>query len=148
MIYKNFEFDLIHQNSYTSLYYNQALKLAVCVADEEYIPIDYFKSMFLSISDLIEQFPIKHLVFDKSKLKAFHQPSMEWYFAVWKPVIKTKGLTSHYKILPELDWFIQSVEAGKHEIFDKYGKNIINGITIKYVGSVDEAIEQIEAAKN
>ncbi len=141
---KGFEFELINQNAYISLYFNKELKLAICEADAEYIPIDYFKSMFLSISDLIEQFPIRHLVFDKRKLRTFHQPSMEWYFAIWKPEIKTKGLDNHFKILPEMNWFVKSVEAGRHEIFHKYGADIIEGITITYVDSVETAIEKIQ----
>jgi hypothetical protein len=145
IIHKEIEFNLIHRNLYTSLYFNKELQLAICTADEEYIPIDYFKAMFLAISDLIVQFPIQHLVFDKSKLRTFHQPSMEWYFAIWKPEIKAKGLVNHYKILPPLDWFIKSVAAGKHEIFHKYGSNIISGITITYVDSIEAAIEKIKA---
>jgi hypothetical protein len=141
---KGFEFKLMNQNTYASLYFNEELQLAICEANEEYIPIDYFKSMFLSISDLIEKFPVCHLIFDKRRLRTFHQPSMEWYFAIWKPEIKTKGLTNHYKILPNIDWFTKSVEAGKHEIFHKYGEDIIEGINISYVDSIEAVIEKLE----
>ena len=99
--------------------------------------------MFLQISVLIEKFEIKHLVFDKQKLRTFHQPSMEWYFAVWKPNIKRKGLINHYKILPKLIWFEKAVEAGKFEIFQKFSKDILNGITITYINFVEEAIEDV-----
>jgi tetrahydromethanopterin S-methyltransferase subunit G len=66
---------------------------------------------------------------------------MEWYFAVWKPTVKNKGLINHYKILPKLDWFEKAVEAGKYEIFQKFSKEILNGITITYVNSIEEAID-------
>jgi hypothetical protein len=139
-----FEFKLISQNDYASLYYNEELQLAICEANEEYIPIDYFKSIFLAISDLIQEFPICHLIFDKRKLRTFHQPSMEWYFAIWKPEIKIKGLINHYKILPAIDWFAKSVEAGRHEIFHKYGKDIIEGISITYVDSIETVVESLK----
>jgi len=138
---KGHEFTLENKGSFSSLYINQKLKMAICFAEEEYIPIDSFKEMFLHISVLIEKIEIKHLIFDKQKLRTFHQPSMEWYFAVWKPSMKSKGLTSHYKILPKLIWFEKAVEAGKYEIFQKFSKEILNGITIMYVNSIDEAIE-------
>lgn len=140
----DFEFYLLHQNTYASLYYNEALKLAICKADQEYIPIAHFKSVFLFISDTIKKQPIKHLVFDKRNLRTFHQPSMEWYFAVWKPEIKKEGLTQHYKILPAESWFAKSVQAGKHEIFQKYGKDIIEGITITYVNTLEEVLKIIQ----
>lgn len=141
LTFNNYVFTLENKGPFSSLYFNDELKMAICLADEEYIPIDSFKEMFLHISDMIEKVEIKHLVFDKQKLRTFHQPSMEWYFAVWKPEIKNKGLINHYKILPKLDWFEKAVEAGKYEIFQKFSREILNGITITYVTSVEEAIE-------
>ena len=141
--FNNYDFILENKGPFSSLYFNKNLKMAICFADEEYIPIDNFKEMFLHISVLIDKFEIKHLVFDKQKLRTFHQPSMEWYFVVWKPSIKNKGLVNHYKILPQFDWFEKAVEAGKYEIFQKFSKEILNGINITYVNSVDEAIRNI-----
>ena len=140
----DFEFDILHQNPYASLYYNEKLKLAICKADQEYIPIAHFKSIFLYISETIKKQPIKYLAFDKSNLRTFHQPSMEWYFAVWKPEIKMEGLVNHYKILPSEPWFAKSVQAGKHEIFQKYGEDIIEGITITYVNSLEQVLKIIQ----
>jgi len=137
------EFELIYKCDYSSLFYNEKLLVAVCIAKQDYIPINNFKSMFLAFSDLIEKYPIIHLVFDKRSLRTFHQPSMEWYFAIWKPMVKEKGLVNHYKLLPELDWFEKAVEAGKHEIFKKYSKDILNGITITYVKTMEKAIEHL-----
>lgn len=139
--FKGHEFTLENKGLFSSLYFNKQLKMAICSADEEYIPIDNFKEIFLHISEMIEHVEIKHFVFDKQKLRTFHQPSMEWYFAVWKPTIKHKGLDNHYKILPKLDWFEKAVEAGKYEIFQKFSKDILNGITITYVNSIEEAID-------
>ncbi|MBC7696305.1 MAG: hypothetical protein H7141_12755, partial [Burkholderiales bacterium] len=113
----------------------------------EYIPIDNFRAIFLAISEYIEEHSIKHLLFDKRNLRTFHQPSMEWYFAIWKPIIKVKGLVNHYKILPPLDWFVQAVNAGKHEIFKKYNNNILDGIRVNYVESVEKSIEDILASR-
>ena len=141
--YKGFEFNLVHRCDFSNVYSNKQLKLALCIAERDYIPIDNFKAIFLSISKLIDDFPIQHLVFDKRKLRTFHQPSMEWYFAIWKPTVKNKGLTDHYKILPELDWFVKSVEAGRYEILKKYSDSILNGITISYVNSIENAIDMI-----
>jgi hypothetical protein len=147
MFLDDFEFDLKCKTDYSSLYINEQLKMAICVADEEYIPIDNFKDTFLRISELIKEIEIKNLVFDKRKLRTFHQPSMEWYFAVWKPEMKKQGLTSHFKILPKLDWFEKAVEAGKYEIFQKFSKEILNGISIKYVTSVEEALHNINTTQ-
>lgn len=134
---------MICKGQFSSLYFNEDLKMAICFADEEYIPIDSFKEMFLHVSTLIETKDIQHFLFDKQKLRTFHQPSMEWYFAVWKPLMKNKGLVNHYKILPKLDWFEKAVEAGKYEIFQKFSKEILNGITVTYVNSIEEAIDKI-----
>ena len=141
--YKDFEFSLIYRCSYSSLYYNANLELVLCIADVEYIPIENFKSIFLAISELIEKYAVKHLLFDKRNLRTFHQPSMEWYFAIWKPLMKDKGLVNHYKILPDLEWFVQAVNAGKHEILKKYTANILNGIRITYVDTIEKAVDDV-----
>lgn len=143
--FNNFDFSLKCKSQFSSLYVSEHLKMAICIADAEYIPIEKFKETFLRISELIHQMEIKHLIFDKRKLRTFHQPSMEWYFAVWKPEIKKKGLVNHYKILPDLEWFEKAVEAGKHEIFKKFSKEILNGISIVYVKSIEEVVEKVQA---
>ncbi len=143
--FNGFEFKVIYKCPFSSVYYNETLKMALCIAEVEYIPIDNFKAIFYSISDFIEKSTIQHLVFDKRNLRTFHQPSMEWYFAIWKPIVKLKGLVNHYKILPEPEWFVQAVMAGKHEIFKKYDKDLLNGINVYYVDSIESAIENLNA---
>ncbi|MBA2611808.1 MAG: hypothetical protein H0U95_07560 [Bacteroidetes bacterium] len=141
--YNGYDFSLVHNCEFSNVYYNKHLKLALCIAERDYIPIDSFKTIFLSISTLIDDSPLQHLVFDKRKLRTFHQPSMEWYFAIWKPIVKNKGLINHYKILPEIDWFVKSVEAGRHEILKKYSNDILHGISINYVKSIENVIDMI-----
>lgn len=138
------DFTIIFRNKFATLSYNPALTLLNCYAESEYIPIDEFKKIFLFVSDFIETSNVLHFVFDKSNLRTFHQPSMEWYFAIWKPSLKQKGLLNHYKILPKLEWFEKAVEAGKHEIYQKYGTDILHGINISYKNTVIDVIKEIE----
>jgi len=142
--YNGFEFQPVYEGSYASAYYNGDLGMILCVATEEYIPIEDFKAIFMRMSEILEEFPAKHLVFDKRKLTTFHQPSMEWYFAVWKPQVKPKGLSSHYKLLPDADWFAKAVEAGKNEIYEKYGTALLEGITVNYRDTLEDVIEELQ----
>ncbi len=139
-----YEFRVIFNDEYSTITYNEQLSIAVCKADVEYIPINEFKRIFLFVSEFIETSNIHHFVFDKKALRTFHQPSMEWYFAIWKPSLRAKGLVNHYKILPDVAWFAKAVEAGRYEIFQKYGQDILEGITITYVKSVEEVVEKLE----
>ncbi len=126
-----------------SLHYCSELSLAICTAQAEYIPIEAFKEVFLQISGIIKEYPVKHLLFDKRALRTFNQPSMEWYFTTWKPTVHLLGLSNHFKILPELEWFKAAVSAGKHEILFKSDIDFLTGITITYVNSPEEAIDAI-----
>lgn len=139
----NFAFNEICVCNYANVTYCEELKMVICTAKSDYIPISAFKNIFISISGHIDKYPIRYFLFDKRSLRTFHQPSMEWYFAIWKPEMKMKGLSDHFKILPKLEWFEKAVEAGKHEIFQKYGKDILNGIQVTYVESVEGAIDSI-----
>jgi len=144
MIRDEYEFKVVYEDKYTTLSYNEELLMAICTADSEYIPIGEFKKVFLYVSEFAESSKIRYFVFDKRNLRTFHQPSMEWYFTIWKPILKEKGLVHHYKILPDLAWFAKAVEAGKHEIFQKYGNDIINGINITYISSIKELLEVLK----
>jgi len=142
MVENNYEFDVVYKDKYTTLSYNEELSMVICTADSEYIPIGEFKKVFLYVSEFANSSKISYFVFDKRNLRTFHQPSMEWYFAIWKPILKMKGLVNHYKILPELPWFSKAVEAGKHEIFQRYGNNLLDGINITYINSIEELLEK------
>lgn len=70
-------------------------------ADTSYIPIEQFKEIFEFMEGMIREKKITKLIFDKRKLRVFHQPSMEWYFVEWKEKMAAYGLVNHIKILPD-----------------------------------------------
>lgn len=141
--HQGYIFQDIAVSDLASLQYCSELSLAICTAQAEYIPIEAFKEMFLRISEIMKEYPIKHFLFDKRALRTFHQPSMEWYFTTWKPAVHLLGLSNHFKILPELEWFKAAVSAGKHEILSKSDSDLLTGITITYLNSPEEAIDAI-----
>ncbi len=138
-----YAFNNIANGDLASLHFCSELSLAICSAQTEYIPIENFRDIFLQISGLLKDRTIKHLLFDKRALRTFHQPSMEWYFTIWKPSVRELGLISHFKILPDLEWFKTAVAAGRHEILTKFDEELLNGITISYVNNPEEAIDAI-----
>lgn len=142
------DFTEVFTSEFAVVKYNENLNTFICTATSEYIPIEIFKQTFASISALMEKKSAQALIFDKRTLNTFHQPSMEWYFAIWKQEVKVKGLVNHYKILPEAEWFKTAVEAGKHDIYKKYGSAILEGITIKYINSPEEGIKDILSELN
>jgi hypothetical protein len=134
----------ILKNDFCILRYVAEKKAIVCVAVKDYIPIEIFKETFEHAAEFASEQRVKYFIFNKINLRTFHQPSMEWYFTIWKPIMKSRGVDFHYKILPELEWFKKAVEAGKYEIENKYSKSFLDGITIKYVKSEAEALNEIE----
>ncbi|TXI84887.1 MAG: hypothetical protein E6Q37_07480 [Crocinitomicaceae bacterium] len=56
-------------------------------------------------------------------------------------------LNCHFKILPDIEWFEKAVEAGKHEILQKYGSDILNGVSVTYVNDIEKAIEKLTEVK-
>ena len=143
IIHNGYVFQPIAAGDMASLHYCSELSFAICTAHAEYIPIEAFREVFLRISGIIGENPVKHFLFDKRALRTFHQPSMEWYFTIWKPSVSPLGLSNHFKILPDLEWFKEAVRAGKHEIHSKFGHDFLEGITITYVSSPEEAIDAI-----
>jgi hypothetical protein len=105
------------------------------------VSIEVFQSSFLECSKIIADQGIRKFIFDKRSLRAFHQPSMEWYFVVWKQEMYHKwDLRQHRKILPVESWFQKCVEAGRSQIEQKYPNHIFNDLDIRYTSSIDEAL--------
>lgn len=127
-------------NQSIKLYYESNLRIGIAVATAPYISMDEFMEAFKASTEMIREFNITKFIFDKRALRAFHQPSMEWYFVEWKPKIKEMGMKTHYKILPQEDWFRKCVEAGRRDIEEAYGENFLDGITVTYVDSIKQAV--------
>jgi len=121
--------------------YHEASKIIICELKSEYVPIEHFKDIFYKISELVKKGVNHKFIFDKRSLRAFHQPSMEWYFVVWKKEMYQHDLKLHRKILPDEAWFRKSVEIAKMQIVKNFPDNIVDKLDIRYCESVQEAIE-------
>ncbi len=111
-------------------------------ATTSYIPIEEFKAIFNYIGDSLTKQPVTKLIFDKTKLTVFHQPSMEWYFVEWKEKMFDLGLKVHRKILPADNVFKQSVKIGRDRIKQIFPNGKYNEMDIQYADSIEEAIQK------
>lgn len=136
---------MIEPNKYIDFRIPEGSCVGVLTANASYIPIHQFKSTLEKVVSVVSEKNLNAMIFDKRKLDTFHQPSMEWYYIEWKNELVTKGLTRHYKILPENEWFQKSVEAGKNEIYKKYPEYNFSSFSVAYVKNIDEALQK-EAA--
>jgi hypothetical protein len=137
------EFQRFHTTGSTELSFNSALAIGICEVTAPYIPMVEFMETFNTATRMIREHGLRHLIFDKRSLRTFHQPSMEWYFVEWKPVVRDLGMADHYKILPDEPWFHRCVEAGRNDILSNYPEQMLNGISIVYVRSLEEAINAV-----
>jgi hypothetical protein len=133
-------FELMFEIKYARVYANQEKGMIICELLTDYIPIDDFKEVFSEISKIVENGKFEKFIFDKRSLRAFHQPSMEWYFLNWKNKMLEFGLKKHRKILPEEKWFEKMVMIAKEQIMKNNPDNIIHLLDIRYCNSIEEAI--------
>lgn len=135
------DFDQLIDGDFADVYKQD--DIIVCVCKSPYIPIEAFKNIFNGITKIVHKTNnFNKFVFDKRSLRSFHQPSMEWYFYDWKlQMLEEFGLKKHFKILPDQDWFKKCVEAGKHEIFQKYGVDTFSGLEINYIDKIEDAFD-------
>lgn len=136
------EFKDYYNSRFSRIYYSPDIKTIICELKSEYVPIEHFKDTFYKISELVEDGNNHKFIFDKRSLRAFHQPSMEWYFVVWKKEMYEKGLRIHRKILPPEPWFRKSVAIAKDQISREQHDLILEKLDIKYCESIEEAIEK------
>lgn len=133
-------FKLEFEFRYAKVYANSERGIIICELLTDYIPIDDFIYTFNQISTIVEEGKFEKFIFDKRSLRAFHQPSMEWYFLNWKNKMLELGIKKHRKILPEEKWFEKMVMIAKEQILKNNPENIIHLLDIKYCNSIEEAI--------
>jgi hypothetical protein len=136
------DFELVFEEKYTRVLVNAELKIVICELLADYIPIEDFKEAFLQIGEIVKAGDYEKFIFDKRSLRAFHQPTMEWYFIHWKKDMLAYGLKTHRKILPAEKWFEKMVQIAKDQIIQNYPDNIIDQLDIKYCDSIEEAIKK------
>lgn len=133
-------FEQIFEERDAKVYASPEKGIVICELLSDYVPIDNFKSIFLRISDIIKRGGYTKFIFDKRALRAFHQPSMEWYFLHWKNEMLEYGVSQHRKILPAEKWFEKMVMIAKEQILKNNPDNIIEKLDIRYCDSIEEAI--------
>ncbi len=119
---------------------NNDADTAVVQAISNYIPFESFKEVFIFIGELADKKKLKKLIFDKTKLTVFHQPSMEWYFIEWKEKMFDIGLSTHIKILPKDEIFRYSVKIGRDKINKNHPEKNYNKMDIRYAETLEEAL--------
>lgn len=138
------ENQLVNINEFLTFQLVPSNRLGICKAVREYIPISHFKDGFNEIAKIAIDQDIRAILFDKSNLTVFHQPSMEWYYTEWKKKLVDEGINTHFKILPELPWFHKSVEAGKSEIKRNNPDFNFDSFSVTYVSKTEEAIAAMQ----
>jgi hypothetical protein len=135
-------FEVAFEERYARVLINLEKKIIICELLADYIPIEDFKDTFGHIGAIVKSGDYQKFIFDKRSLRAFHQPTMEWYFIHWKKDMLEYGLKTHRKILPSEKWFEKMVQIAKQQILETYPDNIIDQLDIQYCQSIEEAIQR------
>ena len=78
------DFVVAIEHRYARVWVSHERKIIICELLADYIPIDDFKLVFGQIGEIVKAGDFEKFIFDKRSLRAFHQPTMEWYFIFWK----------------------------------------------------------------
>ena len=134
------DFDIAFEQRYARVWVDRNKKIVICELLTDYVPIEDFKDIFGEIGDLVKQGGFEKFIFDKRALRAFHQPTMEWYFIHWKREMLAHGVKTHRKILPAEKWFEKMVQVAKEQILAHHPDHIIDQLDIAYCDTLEEAI--------
>ncbi len=133
---------LAYEKDFGKVYIMEKERIMICVLTKDYVTIKKFQQIFNAMAEFVKTYSIEKFIFDKRYLRAFHQPSMEWYFVDWKMEMYQYGLKTHRKILPVGEgWFKEAVMAGRDRIFKRYSHLDFGKLDIQYRDSVIEAVE-------
>jgi hypothetical protein len=96
------------------------------------------------VEDFAARKKVSAMILDKSSLRIFNQPSMEWYYITWKERMLDKGLKTYRKILPQDRLFEESVKIGRERIIRENPGFDISKFDIQYCKNIEEALHSIQ----
>jgi hypothetical protein len=128
-----------------AIYYDSDHRAVVLHVRSTYLPYEHFLHFLQTIEQLADRQPVEVMVFDKSSLRIFHQPSMEWYHVVWKENMYHKGLRTYRKVLPSDPLFKESVRIGRERIERENPDFQLSKFDIRYASSLQEAWAEVTA---
>jgi hypothetical protein len=134
--------ELYREFDHTDIFLVENKPILIIQASDTYIPIEEFKEVFATATQITEQQNIEKIIFDKRKLRVFHQPSMEWYYVHWKDALFDKGIKTHRKLLPDDQVFHKNVELGKARIMEQYPRIRVAQMDIQYFDQLQDAIDK------
>ena len=138
-------FHPVLEHRHGAIYYDPEHRVVLLKARASYLPYEHFLHFLQTIEQLAERQPVEAMIFDKSSLKIFHQPSMEWYHVVWKENMYQKGLRIYRKVLPPDPLFKESVRIGRERIERENPGFQIGKFDIRYADSLQEAWAEVTA---
>jgi hypothetical protein len=136
------------EHRHGSIWYAPAHFTVILKCTTPYLPYKQFHAFLERISLLADQETVRNMIFDKSSLRIFHQPSMEWYHVVWKEQMFEKGLRTYRKVLPEDPLFRESVKIGRERIVRENPPFQIDKYDIQYRASLEKAWADLTSDKN
>lgn len=139
---QEFNFQLVYEDVVGKIYVQPQSKIFICEIGKSYMPIEEFKNLLMQKAMLIKEYGgCEKFIFDKRAIRTFHQPSMDWYYVVWKVKMLEKfGLRVHRKLFTEESWFRKCVEVGRISIKAKYPDSLCHSLDIKVCESIRDAI--------
>ncbi len=137
----NMYFRLQWENNFGRIYASQN-RILICEIKSSYVPFEEFQILINTCEQVIASIGgCVKFIFEKRALRSFHQPSMEWYYTVWKPkMYQQYGLGIHRKLFPQEKWFLKCIEAGRHEIRTKFPTSIANSLDVRVCMTLEEAM--------
>jgi hypothetical protein len=131
---------LVSDSKFATISYEESKRAVVLKFKVAYVPIETFMKVMEQIEAFAKKEKVVKMVFDKSNLTVFHQPSMEWYHTVWKVRMLERGLKTYCKILPNDKLFRESVKIGREKIKKSNPQFDFNKFDIRYCNSLEEAL--------
>ena len=132
---------LVSDSKFATISFEESKRAVVLKFKVGYVPIETFMKVMEEIEAFAKKERVAKMVFDKSNMTVFHQPSMEWYHTVWKVRMLERGLKSYRKILPNDRLFQESVKIGREKIKKNNPQFDFNKFDIHYCNSLEEALQ-------
>lgn len=139
---REYNFIKLYDESIGKIYVEPQSKIFICEIGKPYMPIEEFKNLLMQKGLFIKEYGgCNKFIFDKRAIRTFHQPSMEWYYVIWKVKMLEKfGLRIHRKLFTKDIWFRKAIEVGRAQIKMKYPDSPCHSLDIRVYESIRDAI--------
>ena len=134
-------FEQTHEKKYGNVFLLPLQEIVICEFTDAFVLPEDFKKMIEKAIKIASTEVVSRIVIDLRKVQAFHQPSVEWLWAVAAEHLYGKQIIHYCLMLTDEEWYEDLIRLTIGKVNDNHPQNHLEELKIQFCKSFYEAVK-------